>query len=199
MSNPENSKIDASTNGAQEEDPYLQASFPLLDRLRRLLWGVTWLLLCQWTPKPLHSWRVFILRLFGAQLGRNNAVYPTCKIWAPWLLKTDDVATLGPGVEIYNPGGIRLGHHAILSQHAYLCGATHDYDVSEFTYVKKEIVIDAYAWICAKAIVLPGVHCKEGSVLGAGSVTSKDLEAWTVYSGNPAKPVKPRNNFLQGK
>jgi putative colanic acid biosynthesis acetyltransferase WcaF len=90
-----------------------------------------------------------------------------------------------------------LGHHAILSQDSYLCGATHDYDSIEFTYIKKEIVVEDYGWICARAIVLPGVVCKEGSVLGAGSVTSKDLEAWMVYAGNPAKLIKPRRKFLR--
>ena len=185
------------TNNSNNSDAYLKPSFPFADRLRRFLWGVSWLLLCRWTPNPMHAWRALVLRLFGARLGKNNHIYPTCKIWAPWYLQTEDVVTIGPGAEIYNPGGIRMGHHAIVSQHAYICGATHDYNVAEFTYIKKEIVLDAYAWICAKAIVLPGVHCKTGSVLGAASVTSRDMEPWTVYAGNPAKAVKTRNNFLQ--
>lgn len=178
-------------------DAYQRPSFSMVDRVKRFLWSLSWLFLCQWTPKPMHSWRVFILRVFGARIGTNNSIYPSCKIWAPWLLQTEDVVTIGPGVEIYNPGGVFLGHHAIVSQDAYLCGATHDFDSAEFTYVKKEIVIGSYAWVCAKAVVLPGVSCKEGSVLGAASVTSRDLEPWTVYAGNPAKSVKPRNNFIQ--
>ena len=174
----------------------MRPMFSLADKIRRMLWNVSWLLLCRWTPKVMHPWRVWVLRIFGATIGKNNHIYPGCKIWAPWLLQTEDVVAIGPGAEIYNPGGVRLGHHAIISQYAYLCGATHDYDSLDFTYIKKQIVIGPYAWVCAKAIVLPGVHCKEGSVLGAGAVTSKSLDAWTVYSGNPAKPVKPRNNVL---
>ncbi|WP_211225010.1 putative colanic acid biosynthesis acetyltransferase [Spirosoma spitsbergense] len=111
-------------------------------------------------------------------------------------METEDVVTIGPEVEIYNPGGVYLGHHAILSQGAYLCGATHDYNTIEFTYIKKRIVIEAYSWICAKAVVLPGAHCREGSVLGAAAVTSTSLAAWTVYAGNPAVRVKERINFL---
>lgn len=182
---------------SQNPDPYMRPSFSMVNKIKRLLWNISWLLLCQWTPKPFHSWRSTVLRAFGAQLGKNNSIYPDCKIWAPWLLETEDAVTIGPGVEIYNPGGVRLEDHCILSQDAYLCGATHDYDSAQFTYVKKRIVIGHYAWVCAKAVVLPGVHCKEGSVLGAGSVTSKNLEPWMVYAGNPAKLVKPRNNFLQ--
>lgn len=102
------------------------------------------------------------------------------------------MVTIGPGVEIYNPGGVILKDHCILSQDAYLCGATHDYNAKEFTYIKKTITIGVYAWICARAVVLPGVHCKDGSVLGAASVTSRDLEPWTIYAGNPARLIKAR-------
>jgi len=183
-----------SSHDANSPDPFVRPIFQFRDKLRRFSWNIAWLLLCSWTPNTFHKWRGLILRLFGAIIGKQNFIYPTCKIWAPWLLVTEDVVTIGPGVEIYNPGRVNIGHHAVLSQGAYICGATHNYNEFAFTYIKKEIVIDAYVWICARAIVLPGVNCKEGSVLGAGSVTSKNLEPWTVYAGNPAKAIKQRIN-----
>jgi putative colanic acid biosynthesis acetyltransferase WcaF len=176
-------------------DPYLRPVFPFKDKLKRYCWAIIWRFFCRWTPNPMHKWRIWILRLFGARIGKKNFIYPTCTIWAPWLLETGDVVAVGPGVEIYNPGGVRLGHHCVISQHAFLCGATHDYNSAEFAYIKKEIVLEDYVWVCAKAIILPGVRCKEGSVLATATVTSKDLDAWTVYAGNPAKAVKMRNNF----
>jgi putative colanic acid biosynthesis acetyltransferase WcaF len=185
--------------GKNNPDAYIRPVFPAVDKVRRVCWNAVWFLFCLWTPRPFHAWRILILRLFGAQIGRKNFIYPDCKIWAPWLLFTEDVATIGPGVEIYNPGGVRLGHHSILSQDAFLCGATHDYNSDQFSYIKKEIILEPYVWICAKAVVLPGVHCYEGSVLGAASVTSKDLERWTVYAGNPAKAVKSRQNSFKGE
>ena len=184
-------------NSQLTPDAYVQPSFSFLNRLRRYFWNFAWFVLCRWTPKPMHGWRAYILRLFGAKIGKSNFIYPDCKIWAPWFLETQDVVTIGPGVEIYNPGGVYLDHHSILSQGAYICGATHDYNTIDFTYIKKRIRIEAYVWICAKAVILPGVHCKEGSVLGAASVTSGSLEPWTVYAGNPAKVVKQRTNFLE--
>jgi putative colanic acid biosynthesis acetyltransferase WcaF len=143
----------------------------------------------------MHKWRIWLLRLFGAKIGPNNFIYPTCRIWAPWLLQTGEAVAIGPGAEIYNPGGLRLGHHTVISQHAFICGATHDYNSENFTYIKKEIIMEPYVWIGAKAIVLPGIHCKEGSVLGAASLASRHLEPWTVYAGNPARMVKKRTNF----
>lgn len=144
----------------------------------------------------MHKWRIRFLRLFGARIGPSNFIYPTCKIWAPWLLVTGEAVAIGPEAEIYNPGGIRLGHHTVISQQAFICGATHDYNSEAFTYIKKEIVMEPYVWIAAKAVVMPGVHCAEGSVLGAAALATKNLEPWTVYGGNPARPVKKRRNFL---
>ncbi len=177
----------------------LRPAFSKRDRIRRLVWEFLSLLLFRYTPVPLHRWRCHLLRCFGAKIGASNFIYPTAKIWAPWLLTTEDVVTLGPGCEVYNPGGIHLGHHTIISQDAYLCGATHDYNSADFTYIKKPIRTEPYTWICARAIVLPGVTCGEGSVLGAGSVTSRNMDAWTVYAGNPAKSVKTRTKRLRAK
>ena len=187
------------SHNSDSEDALLRPSFSTADKARRLVWGIAWTLLCRWTPRPLHFWRALVLKMFGAKIGPTNFIYPDCRIWAPWLLETEDVVTIASGVEIYNPGGVFLGSHCIVSQDAYLCGATHDYNSRDFTYLKKRIVIEPYAWVCAKSIVLPGVQCGEGAVLGAGSVTSKDLRPWTVYAGNPAAEVKRRTNFLQKK
>jgi putative colanic acid biosynthesis acetyltransferase WcaF len=181
------------------EDAYKRPAFTVSDKIRRLVWMFTWFLFCRFTPTPMHTWRSMVLRLFGAKIGASNYIYPNCTIWAPWLLETEEVVTIGGGVEIYNPGGVKLGHHTILSQDAFLCGATHNYQSIDFTYIKKQIITEAYVWICARAVVLPGVHCREGSVLGAASVTGKNMDAWTVYAGNPAVAVKKRNNLTSAE
>src|SRR5580698_1645244 len=182
-----------SAHSADSDDPLLRPIYGWQARAKRLVWVLTWMFLFRPTPPPLHKWRCALLRLFGAKLGEINFIYPSAQIWAPWLLETGTVVTIGRGAEIYNPGGVSLGDRTIISQDAYICGATHDYQSPEFTYIKKFIRIESQVWICARAIVLPGVHCKTGSVLGAGSVATKNLEAWTVYAGNPAVAVRQRN------
>jgi putative colanic acid biosynthesis acetyltransferase WcaF len=85
-----------------------------------------------------------------------------------------------------------FGSHSILSQDAYICGATHDYDDPAFPLLAYAMTVGPYAWICARASVAPGVNVGEGSVLGLGSVATKDLVPWTVYAGSPAVKVKDR-------
>jgi putative colanic acid biosynthesis acetyltransferase WcaF len=139
-----------------------------------------------------HSWRALIARAFGAQIGRHVHIYPRAKIWAPWMLTAGEYATIADGAEIYNAGGVTLGHHAIVSQDSFLCGATHDINDPEFPFVSRPISVDAYGWVCARAIVLPGVHIGAGAVLAAGAVARKNVPEWTVFAGNPAKQVSTR-------
>jgi putative colanic acid biosynthesis acetyltransferase WcaF len=177
------------------DDPYLRPAFSFRDRLSRLCWNICWALLYRTSPRPLHSWRSSLLRLFGATMGANCHFYPRSKVWAPWNLICAHQVTAGDGAEIYNPAPVTLGSHAILSQDAYVCAATHDYDDPAFPLIAYAMHIGAYAWVCARASVAPGVNVGEGAVLGLGSVATHNLEAWTVYAGVPAVKVKERQRF----
>lgn len=171
---------------------YHGASLPLGNRAARALWGVVHLLLVRPSPRPFHAWRAAVLRAFGAKLGPNCHIYPDARIWAPWNLVCEDAVGIGPGAVIYNPLPIRLGSHCVISQEAYLCGATHDFEVPGFPMVSSPITVGRYAWICARAVVGPGVTVAEGAVLGLASVTVKNLDSWTVYAGAPARPLRKR-------
>jgi putative colanic acid biosynthesis acetyltransferase WcaF len=175
-----------------EENPYERAAFSPRHRLARLIWQCTYLLLYRISPRPFHAWRSMILRVFGAKIGPGCHFYPAGKVWAPWNLVCDDCCTLADGAEIYNPSPIYLESHCVISQQAYICGATHDYNDPEFPMISYTMRLGAYSWICARASVGPGVHVGVGAVLGLGSVASRDLEPWTVYSGAPAMKVKER-------
>lgn len=175
-------------------DAYTQPAFSLGNRLRRFTWNITWLILYRPSPRPFHAWRAMLLRLFGAQLGPDCHFYPGSKIWAPWNLLCADHVAAGDGVEIYNPSQMTFATHVILSQEAYLCGATHDYDDPAFPLLAYRMSFGAYAWICARASVGPGVNVAEGAVLGLGAIATRDLEPWTIYAGNPAVPIKLRKH-----
>ena len=177
---------------AQNIDPYLAPAFPLRNRLLRAAWGIFYVALFRTSPRPLHWWRAFLLRCFGAKLGAHTHICPKARIWAPWNLVCADQATIADEAIVYNPERIELGSHAIVSQQAYLCGATHDYEDPGFPLVALPISIGSYAWICARATVQPGVSVGEGAVLGLGAQATRNLEPWTVYAGVPARRVKAR-------
>jgi len=174
------------------KDPYLLPQTPLSDRLRRVVWAIVYSLLFRFSPRPFHEWRSFLLRCFGSRLGPNCHIYPKARIWAPWNLVCGDVVAIADEVIVYNPSLITLGSHSTISQQAYLCGATHDYDMPEFPMVSSPISVGAYAWVCARAAVQPGVSVGDGAILGFGSIATRDLEPWSVYAGIPARRIKNR-------
>ncbi len=182
---------------SSEQNPYHRPSFSKGNRIARLAWRVAYLLLYRTSPKPAHMWRSMLLRLFGAKIGKGCHFYPGGRVWAPWNLTCEDYCTLADGAEIYNPSPVYLATHCILSQQAYLCGATHDYNHPDFPMISYAMRLGAYSWICARALVAPGVNVGEGSVLALGSVANRDLEPWTVYSGVPAVKVKMRERTVR--
>ena len=117
---------------SSSDNPYCRASFRWGSRLARLLWQVVYLLFYRTSPPPLHEWRAILLRLFGAEVGANSRFYPSGKVWAPWNLVCEDCCTLGHHAEIYNPSPVYLETHCVISQQAYVCGATHDFNALEF-------------------------------------------------------------------
>lgn len=173
-------------------DPYLRPAFDAGNRARRMVWNICRALLYRPSPRPMFGWRAFLLRCFGAKLGPGCHFYPASKVWAPWNLTCEDTVTAADGVDIYNPAPMLLRSHVILSQDAFLCGATHDYDDPRFPLLAYTMELGAYAWICARASVTPGANVGEGAVLGLGSVATRSLEPWSVYAGVPATKVKER-------
>jgi putative colanic acid biosynthesis acetyltransferase WcaF len=160
--------------------------------LRRLAWGWVHALLFRPTTIPLHRWRVWLLRLFGARLHSSCLVYPSVVIWAPWNLVMEEGACLGPRVNCYNMAPVMLGKRAIVSQGAHLCTGTHDYESDDFRLYSRPIRVGADAWVCADAFLSPGVTIANGAVIGARSVVTRDQPAWMVCAGNPCRPLKAR-------
>jgi len=171
---------------------YLRPVFSFKQRMARFTWLICWSILYRLSPRPFHRWRALLLRLFGAKMGPNCHFYPTSRVWAPWNLLCEDMVTAGDGAEIYNPAPVHLRSHAILSQNSYLCGAAQDFDDPAFPLLAYTMEVGAYAWICARACVGPGVQVGEGAVLGLASAATSDLQPWGVYGGVPAIKLKER-------
>jgi len=170
----------------------IPSSFSWRHKLGRAAWGVVYTLAFRPSPKPLHFWRRWLLRLMGARIEEGANIHPSVTIWAPWNLTMRRLACLAPHVDCYNVEPIEVGARATVSQYSYLCGATHDYERLDLPLIPAPISIGAYAWICADVFIAPGVTVGEGAVVGARSSVYKDVQPWTVVAGNPARFVKRR-------
>lgn len=170
-------------------------TFGITSKLFRFLWDFCYILFFRFSPVSFFFWRTFILRMFGAKIGKGCRVYPSAKIWLPRNLVIGDKVALGPRTFIYNQGKITIGNRVIISQGSHLCASTHDYNNPIHPLVLAPITIDDDAWVCADAFVGPWVNIGTGAVLGARGVATKILEPWCIYAGNPIKKLKKRNEF----
>lgn len=168
------------------------APYPAWTYLARGVWllvqGTLWRL--AW--KKLWFLRPAMLKCFGARVPLRLLLSEGVRIHLPWEVCVGREVAIGPRVDIYNLGGVRIGDRVVISQDAYLCGGTHDYSVPSYPLLRKPIVIEDDVWIGAGAFLGPGVRIGRGSVVGARAVVTRDVPSWKVVAGNPARIIKDR-------
>jgi putative colanic acid biosynthesis acetyltransferase WcaF len=160
--------------------------------IRRALWECVQLPFLPMRPRALSRVRIALLRLFGAKIGSNVLICGGVRVHVPWNLELGDFVAIGDKVEIYNLAPVRVGAHSVISQHTYLCSASHDYTRTDFPLYAEPITVGAQAWVAAGSFVAPGVTIGEGSVVGARSVVLRDVPPWMVAAGHPCQVIKPR-------
>jgi putative colanic acid biosynthesis acetyltransferase WcaF len=158
----------------------------------RLCWGLARVVF-QCSPRPCFGFRRWLLKLFGAEIGKNVHIYPSAHIYFPWNLKIGDWSSIGEWSLIYNLGPVTIGARSTVSQRTHVCAGTHDYRDPAMPLIKSPISIGDEVWICADAFVGPGVHVGDGAVVGARAVVVKDVAAWNVVAGNPARLLHVRS------
>lgn len=158
---------------------------------RRVLWYLTSLLFFR-SAFPFSGVRLRLLRAFGARIGRGVVIKPHVSIKYPWFLSIGDHTWIGEKVWIDNLTDVTIGSNVCLSQEAYLLTGNHNYREPTFNLMIGKITVEDGVWIGARAVVCPGVTCFSHAVLSVGSVATTDLQAYTVYTGNPAVATKSR-------
>ncbi|RKS53943.1 putative colanic acid biosynthesis acetyltransferase WcaF [Gillisia mitskevichiae] len=170
------------------------SSFSFSNKLKRLTWNLAYYIFFRpFNLGYFKDYRAFVLRLFGAKIGKNSHIYASVKIWAPWNLEIGENSIIGPKVDCYNQGKITIGNQTVISQKTYLCASSHDYKIFNFPLIKKPIQVMDQVWIAADAFIGPGSFIEQGAVVAARSAVFGRVDSWTVVRGNPATYVKNRN------
>lgn len=155
-------------------------------------WWLVQSLIFRTSPQFLYGYRRFLLRMFGAKIGKNVIIRPSVKIAYPWKISIGDYSWIGDDVNLYSLGEIEIGNNVVISQKSYLCTGSHDYLRSDFPIYAKKIVIMDECWIATDVFIAPGVTIESGSVVGARSSVYKNLPSNKICIGSPAEIIRDR-------
>jgi putative colanic acid biosynthesis acetyltransferase WcaF len=156
------------------------------------LWWIVQSLFFRTSPQFLYGYRRFILRAFGAKIGKKVIIRPSVKITYPWKISIGDYSWIGDDVNLYSLGEIEIGRNVVISQKSYLCTGSHDYLKINFPIFSNKIIIEDECWLAADVFVAPGITIQKATVVGARSSVYKNLPSNKVCIGTPAKVIKNR-------
>jgi putative colanic acid biosynthesis acetyltransferase WcaF len=161
--------------------------------IKRFLWFYVNAIFINSSWLPVSRLKVFLLKLFGATIGKGCVIKPSVNVKYPWKLALGNHVWIGENVWIDNLEVIEIGSNVCISQGAFLLCGNHDYSKSSFDLIVKPIKIEDGCWVGAKAVVCPGVKMNKNAILVVGSVASKDLDENGIYRGNPAVKIRQRS------
>lgn len=132
--------------------------------------------------------RKFQLLMKGAKIS-NTAEIGKAKILGKAKNLIIGEHTLVGRVELALHDKITIGDFVCINDGVIILSASHDVADPSWKHIKKPINIADYVWISTNAIILPGVNIGRGAVIGAGAVVTKNVEAYAIVVGNPAKAI----------
>ncbi len=155
-------------------------------------WWLTQGTLFRMSPQFMYGFRRFLLRLFGAKIGKKVIIRPSVKITYPWKLRIGDYSWIGDQVDLYTLGNIIIGKNVVISQKSYLCTGSHDYLKEDFSIFQKPIIIQDQVWVASDVFIAQGITIGEGSIVAARSSVFKDIPSNKICAGSPVKIIRER-------
>jgi acetyltransferase-like isoleucine patch superfamily enzyme len=165
-------------------------------KLNRPINGVLFLLLHVLMNVPSQFLRHWVLVFFGMKIDWSSIIYMSCEIRGPYNIEVGKNTTIGHKTVLDGRGGLKIGDSVNISSEVMIWTAQHDVQSQDFAPVKGSVIVEDFAWLCSRCIVLPGVTIGKGAVVAAGAVVTKSVEPYTVVAGVPAKYVGKRNEQL---
>lgn len=176
-----------------EFNPITTNEKPKGEKFKQRLWAMFQTIAFRLTPFFANKLRVHIVRMWGGKgVSLQSGLCRRARIDYPWNFTIGDRSSIGDNAWVYAIDHITIGKKCCIGEDVRLITGSHDISSPHFHLQTKPIIIKNNVWIATGATILPGVTIGEGAIVGACSVVTKDIPAWIIVAGNPAKEIKKR-------
>lgn len=132
------------------------------------------------------SWRVWLLRSFGAKIGGGVLIKTGVRVKYPWKLQIGERSWIGEDCWIDNMADVVVGNDVCLSQACYLCTGNHDWKDRAFRMYASGIRLEDGCWVASRSTLGPGVTVGRDAIAAIGSVVWGSIPPGEIHGGNPA-------------
>jgi maltose O-acetyltransferase len=142
----------------------------------------------------LHKYKI---KANGALIGSNVTLHNSVYVRNPQNLRISDNTNVNHGSELYCAGGVNIGSGTMIAYSVMIFSDMRNYRGEMPLKKRKErsflpVNIGDDVWVGARAIILPGVRVNDHAIIAAGAVVTRDVDAWSIVAGNPARVIGSR-------
>lgn len=147
---------------------------------------------------PFYSIRTTILKILLNHIGKSCAIKRNVDVRTPKNIIIGNNTTINQRVLLDGRGGkLIIGDNVDIAQDVQIWTLQHDYNSPKYEAVGDNVIIEDYAWLGTRSIILPGVTIGKGAVVAAGAVVTHNVPSYTIVGGVPAKKIGERSANLQ--
>ena len=166
---------------------YTTSNTSLKYKIKLQLWRIVDPLLFKTSLHPFNGWRCFLLRLFGAKIGKGCYISPKSDIFLPWNLEIGNFVSIDDHAYIKPRTKITIGDYVSIATFVHIIPGGHNVRSRHFDSDLAPVVIEHSAFIGADTFISKGVTIGQFSVIGARSTVMKSIPENSIAFGNPCK------------
>lgn len=140
------------------------------------------------------AFKRLLLKLCGVKIGHNVRVCSSVKFYGSGRLSIGDNVWIGHNVCIISSSMVTIGNNVDIAPEVFITTGSHEIDKYGLRTagkgISKDIIIEDGVWLCARAVILPGVRIGCKSVVAAGGIVTRNIQEMSLYGGVPVKFIK---------